>query len=56
MVSIVDVLNPDDIAIYRALAGGVTTANVLHGSANAIGGKCRGHDQENHVALLPTLH
>src|SRR5690606_3159496 len=25
--------------IYRALAGGVTTANVLHGSANAIGGK-----------------
>src|SRR5579862_3884359 len=40
MVSIEDVLNPDDIAIYRALAGGVTTANVLHGSANAIGGKC----------------
>ena len=40
MVSIEDVLNPEDIAIYRALAGGVTTANVLHGSANAIGGKC----------------
>src|SRR5579864_2392987 len=40
MVSIEDVLNPDDISIYRALAGGVTTANVLHGSANAIGGKC----------------
>ena len=40
MVGIEDVLNPDDIAIYRALAGGVTTANVLHGSANAIGGKC----------------
>ena len=34
-----DVLNPEDIAIYRALAGGVTTANILHGSANAIGGK-----------------
>ena len=31
---------PDDIAIYRALAGGVTTANILHGSANSIGGKC----------------
>jgi len=40
MVGIEDVLNPDSIAIYRALAGGVTTANVLHGSANAIGGKC----------------
>ncbi|HYL36757.1 MAG TPA: amidohydrolase [Bryobacteraceae bacterium] len=40
MVGIEDVLNPDDIAIYRALAGGVTTANILHGSANAIGGKC----------------
>jgi imidazolonepropionase-like amidohydrolase len=40
MVGIEDVINPDDIDIYRALAGGVTTANVLHGSANPIGGKC----------------
>jgi imidazolonepropionase-like amidohydrolase len=40
MVGISDVLNPEDIAIYRALAGGITTANVLHGSANSIGGKC----------------
>src|SRR5256714_13716000 len=40
MVGIEDVLNPEDVAIYRALAGGVTTANILHGSANAIGGKC----------------
>ena len=40
MVGISDVLNPEDIAIYRALAGGVTTANILHGSANSIGGKC----------------
>jgi imidazolonepropionase-like amidohydrolase len=39
MVDIRDILNPEDIAIYRALAGGVTTANILHGSANAIGGK-----------------
>jgi imidazolonepropionase-like amidohydrolase len=39
MVDIRDVINPEDIAIYRALAGGVTTANILHGSANAIGGK-----------------
>jgi imidazolonepropionase-like amidohydrolase len=33
------VINPEDIAIYRALAGGVTSANVLHGSANSIGGQ-----------------
>jgi imidazolonepropionase-like amidohydrolase len=38
MVNIRDVLDPEDIAIYRALAGGVTTANILHGSANPIGG------------------
>ncbi|MBS1794490.1 MAG: amidohydrolase [Acidobacteria bacterium] len=38
MTNMRDVLNPKDIAIYRALAGGVTTANLLHGSANAIGG------------------
>ncbi|MDT8346448.1 MAG: amidohydrolase family protein, partial [Flavobacteriaceae bacterium] len=34
-----DVINPDDIGIYRALAGGVTTAQLLHGSANPIGGR-----------------
>ncbi len=39
MVNIKDIVNPEDIAIYRALAGGVTTANILHGSANAIGGQ-----------------
>jgi imidazolonepropionase-like amidohydrolase len=39
MARIPDVLNPDDIDIYRDLAGGVTTANILHGSANAIGGQ-----------------
>jgi imidazolonepropionase-like amidohydrolase len=39
MTRIRDVLNPNDIAIYRALAGGVTAANLLHGSANAIGGQ-----------------
>lgn len=39
MVSMVDVLNPEDISIYRALTGGVTTANILHGSANPIGGR-----------------
>ena len=39
MTGIEDVFNPTDIDIYRDLAGGVTTANVLHGSANPIGGK-----------------
>lgn len=39
MVGVEEVIDPTDIDIYRDLAGGVTTANVLHGSANAIGGK-----------------
>lgn len=39
MVNIKDVLNPYDINIYRGLAGGLTVSNVLHGSANAIGGQ-----------------
>ena len=39
MVNIKDVINPTDINIYRALAGGLTVSNVLHGSANAIGGQ-----------------
>lgn len=38
-VTIEDVINPDDIKIYRNLAGGVTTVQVLHGSANPIGGR-----------------
>ena len=38
-VRIADVLDPTDITIYRQLAGGLTTANVLHGSANTIGGQ-----------------
>ncbi|MEP6920849.1 MAG: amidohydrolase family protein [bacterium] len=38
MVRTRDVLNPNDADLYRALAGGVTTLNLLHGSANAIGG------------------
>ena len=38
-VRIGDVLNPDDVNIYRQLAGGVTTAQLLHGSANSIGGQ-----------------
>jgi len=38
-VSIEDVIDPDDINIFRNLSGGVTTIQVLHGSANPIGGQ-----------------
>lgn len=38
-VSIGDVVTPDDINIYRQLSGGVTAAQLLHGSANPIGGQ-----------------
>ncbi|WP_420553577.1 amidohydrolase family protein [Tenacibaculum aiptasiae] len=38
-VTIEDVVNPDDINIYRNLTGGVTSIQVLHGSANPIGGR-----------------
>ncbi len=38
-VSIEDVIDPEDIDIYRNLAGGVTTIQILHGSANPIGGR-----------------
>ncbi len=38
-VRIGDVINPDDIDWYRQLAGGLTAANQLHGSANPIGGQ-----------------
>lgn len=34
-----DVINPEDINIYRQLSGGVTAAQLLHGSANPIGGQ-----------------
>ncbi len=38
-VSIQDVVNHEDINIYRNLSGGVTTIQILHGSANPIGGQ-----------------
>ncbi|MEH6705639.1 amidohydrolase family protein [Galbibacter orientalis] len=38
-VTIEDVVNPDDSNIYRNLSGGVTTIQILHGSANPIGGR-----------------
>ena len=39
MVSIGDVVNSESPEIYRQLAGGLTVANLLHGSANPIGGQ-----------------
>lgn len=39
IANIAEVVDSDDVDIYRDLAGGVTTANILHGSANAIGGQ-----------------
>jgi imidazolonepropionase-like amidohydrolase len=39
MVRIGDVLTNEDVNVYRELAGGTTTALVLHGSANSIGGQ-----------------
>lgn len=38
-VRIGDFIDCNDISIYRQLAGGVTAANILHGSANPIGGQ-----------------
>lgn len=34
-----DAIDPEDMDIYRNLAGGVTTIQLLHGSANPIGGR-----------------
>lgn len=38
-VTIEDVVDPTDINIYRNISGGTTTAQILHGSANPIGGR-----------------
>jgi imidazolonepropionase-like amidohydrolase len=38
-VQMADVVDPFDVGIYRALAGGVTVSHAMHGSANAIGGQ-----------------
>jgi imidazolonepropionase-like amidohydrolase len=40
-VHVGDGLDPLDINIYRALAGGCTISHAMHGSANAIGGQCQ---------------
>jgi imidazolonepropionase-like amidohydrolase len=38
-VRVGDFIDQNDVNIYRQLAGGVTTSNILHGSANTIGGQ-----------------
>ncbi len=38
-VRVLDVVDSEDVAIYRQLAGGTTVSHLLHGSANAIGGQ-----------------
>lgn len=38
-VRIADIINSEDVNIYRQLAGGVTTSHILHGSANPVGGQ-----------------
>jgi len=58
-VRMADVIVPDSYAIYQALAGGVTAAKLMHGSANVIGGlnatvklKYRGKVEE---MLIPSV-
>ncbi|OUR92282.1 amidohydrolase [Flavobacteriales bacterium 34_180_T64] len=38
-VTLEDVVDPENIGIYRNLAGGVTSMQILHGSSNPIGGR-----------------
>lgn len=38
-VTMEDSVDPFDVGVYRALAGGVTSAHLMHGSANVIGGQ-----------------
>ena len=38
-VRVLDALTTEDFGIYRALSGGITTARIMHGSSNPIGGQ-----------------
>lgn len=40
-VHVSDAINPTQMSIYRALAGGCTSSHAMHGSANSIGGQCQ---------------
>lgn len=57
-VRVIDALQPDDFGIYRALSGGITTARIMHGSSNPVGGqsaviKTRWGMEDTHDLLLP---
>lgn len=39
-LDVIDAINPNDVGIADALAGGITTVMVTPGSANPIGGQC----------------
>lgn len=38
-VTMKESIDPNDVSIYAALAGGITSINLMHGSANVIGGR-----------------
>lgn len=38
-VRIADVIDPEDVDMYRQLSGGVTSSHILHGSCNTVGGQ-----------------
>ena len=38
-VRITDVIDPEDVDMYRQLSGGVTSSHILHGSCNTVGGQ-----------------
>jgi imidazolonepropionase-like amidohydrolase len=38
-IRVIDALNPSNFGIFRAVSGGVTTARIMHGSSNPIGGQ-----------------
>jgi imidazolonepropionase-like amidohydrolase len=62
-VRVSDILSATDINIYRQLAGGVTSAHILHGSANTIGGQTQliklrwgASPEKNEIRRLARLH
>jgi imidazolonepropionase-like amidohydrolase len=56
-VNIRDVIDPNDVGLYRALAGGVTLIHSMHGSANVIGGQGAtvklAYGEDAHNMLMP---
>lgn len=57
-VRVLDALDAESYGIYQALSGGVTTARIMHGSSNPIGGqsaviKTRWGMDRSHQLLIP---